>query len=328
MNNRFLTTITLLTSSTLFVAGCGGDSPFDVSNTNTTGTTDNEIDPANTVITEIPDQNSFSLVQEKHNVEAFGVEGVTNIISVLAADRHNNPVPDNTAIRFLTDGGNIEPQCLTTDGACSVTWTEQIPTPTSNEATIIAYTPGEESFTDLNDNDLYDAGEFFTDISEPFFDLNNNGVRDAATEEFVDANGDNIFDDINGIFTGVPCVGDTTVCDRRTTLIWDSAKVGLVHSVAFTSISIGSLPTSIDTTSSVTIEVVDENGNPMADGTTVKISSTQGETDPATWDFAANGTTFRVFYTSGSDPGLETLKIEVTTPLGLTTVTYFETTVS
>jgi len=321
MNNHF-TILSLLLSSTIIVNGCSNDSPF--TDPNALGT--NEIAPAGDVITQIADQNSFSISREKTAVEGLNYEGNTSEVTVRAADRHNNPVPDNTAIKFLTNGGRIEPQCLTTDGECTVTWTEQLPTPANFKAIILAYTTGEESFTDLNDNDNFDAGETFTDISEPFFDLNEDGLRDANTEEFVDANNDNVFDTADGLFTGAPCIGDNTVCNRVTTLIWNTTDILLSGSFATISMT-GALPTTIDSSSTVTISVVDtQNGNPMADGTTVEISSNEGAVDPSTWTFAPRKTEFDVVYTTGGTAGIsETLKIIVTSPSGDTTTKLFVT---
>jgi len=300
MNNRF-GFFSLLISSAVVLNGCSNDSPFEAPGA--LGV--NEIAPIPDAVTQIADQNSFSISREKTAVEALNLEGVTSDITARVADRHNNPVPDNTAIKFLTNGGRIQPQCLTVNGECTVTWTEQLPTPSSFEAIIIAYTTGEESFTDLNDNDKYDVGEIFTDNSEPFFDVNKDSIRN-INEEFIDANNDNIFDAADGLFTGAPCVGDNTVCNRITTLVWNSTDILLSGSYA---------------------NILDiQNSNPMADGTTVEITSSQGTVDPTEWTFAPRGSSFNVVYTTGSDTGIsETLKIIVTSPSGATTTELFVT---
>ena len=317
MNNRF-TFLSLLISSVGLINGCSDGSPFE--DPNALGT--NTIEPVPNIVTQIADQNSFSLSVEKTAVEGLGIEGITSNVTVRVADRNNNPVPDNTAVRFLTNGGRIDPQCLTLSGECTVLWTEQLPTPASFEAIIIAYTTGEESFTDLNDNDMYDAGEAFTDISEPFFDLNENGQRDANTEEFVDANNNNIFDPADGLFTGTPCVGDTTICNRVSTLIWNTAGILISGSYAQISISSGALPTTVDTSAEITISVVDVNGNPMADGTTVTLESSDGSVDPTDWTFAPRSTTIDALYTTGSTTGIaESFKVIVTSPSGAITQT-------
>jgi len=308
MKNYFIKVFITVASCTFFLASCGsGNSAFE--------------DPATSsdIKTQIPDQDSLTVTVEKVALEGLDFNGEELTVTVQSADRNNNPVPDNTAIRFITNGGSVEPQCLTVNGECTVTWTEHDPTPPSLRAIILAYTSGEESFTDLNGNDKFDAGEPFTDISEPFFDINNNGVRDAATEEFVDADNDNTFDTADGLFTGQPCVGDNTVCNRVNALIWDRQIIILSDSTADISITSGSLPTSTDTPVSLNILVTDVNGNAMADGTAVKISTTGGSATPATVTLAPGQTTFTIQYTSGSTAGNESLTIEVTSPSGLVT---------
>ena len=320
MNSHFLTIIPLLASSTLFVSACSDDSPFVDPGTTGAGAASNEVQ------TQVPDQNSLSLAFEKLAVEAINREGEIITATVYVADRNNNPVPDNTAVRFETNGGDIEPQCLTTSGTCSVIWTEHDPTPASFEAIVIAYTNGEESFTDLNDNALFDAGEPFTDISEPFFDLNEDSLRDPNSEVFIDGDNDNDFDTADGLFTGTPCIGDITVCNRVSTLIWTSDSITLSGSFGNASIISGALPTTIDTSAILVIEVLDNNGKPMADGTTVSINSSEGTVEPATYNFAPLGTQFILQYKTGSTVGAsEVLNIDVKSPSGATRSTLFFT---
>jgi hypothetical protein len=51
--------------------------------------------------------------------------------------------------------------------------------------TVVAYALGEESFIDLNGNNVYDAGEPFQDLGNIFKDRNFDGVYDPTTDEFV-----------------------------------------------------------------------------------------------------------------------------------------------
>ena len=57
--------------------------------------------------------------------------------------------------------------------------------PRDGLVTIIAYTVGEEDFTDLDGDGSYDPGEPFIDLAEPWVDYNDNGVRD-LDEPFID----------------------------------------------------------------------------------------------------------------------------------------------
>lgn len=325
MNNRCIKTLTILTSSAIGIAGCSGENsnPFE-SPSSVDGT--NQIAPVGDVITQVPDLDSFSVATEKVAVEGIEYEGNTSEISIYVADRNNNPVPDNTAVHFETSWGQVIPQCLTESGACSVTWTEAGQNsflPANSKAIILAYTTGEESFTDLNDNDLYDAGEPFHDISEPYLDINLNGSRDTDSEEFIDADKDNTFDPADGLFTGTPCIGDSTVCNRVPGLIWDITTVTL-SSAAAAITKTGDLPTVADSTTTMLISVKDIYDNIMADGTTVALSASGGTVEPTSVALAAGQTVFSVIYTASGTPGSDSLTVEVTSsPSGIVTQKLF-----
>ena len=80
------------------------------------------------ITTGLPDQDSISLSASALNIEgAFTTDGLTADITVRMADKYNNPAPDNTQAVFTTEFGSIVGSCLTTNGACTVTWTSQDP---------------------------------------------------------------------------------------------------------------------------------------------------------------------------------------------------------
>ena len=81
------------------------------------------------ISTGIPDQDSFSLSASVFNPEGWNLDGEEVSITARLADAFNNPAPDGTAVTFTTEGGSIEPSCVTTAGVCSVTWTSQNPRP-------------------------------------------------------------------------------------------------------------------------------------------------------------------------------------------------------
>ncbi|WP_420426489.1 Ig-like domain-containing protein [Algiphilus sp.] len=73
------------------------------------------------VSTNIPDNDSFSVAVECFNIEGWRRDGATTGITIRAADRFNNPVPDGTAISLTTEGGSVQPGCQTTEGSrCDV----------------------------------------------------------------------------------------------------------------------------------------------------------------------------------------------------------------
>ncbi|MGB5516928.1 MAG: hypothetical protein WBO73_00470, partial [Gammaproteobacteria bacterium] len=110
----------VLSTPSLLLTGCSSDG-FEALQTPAIAT--------DALPTGIADQNSITLAVEVVAVEGVDLVGVTNDVTVYAADRHNHPVPDDTVIRFLTNGGAIGQQCAIADGACSVTWNSQLPIP-------------------------------------------------------------------------------------------------------------------------------------------------------------------------------------------------------
>jgi hypothetical protein len=183
-----------------------------------------------TVTTGLPDQNSVSLSVSSHNPEGFDLDGTTVDVTVRAADRFNNPVPNGTAFAFRTSGGAIDGSCATVNGACTVIWRSQAPR--VPRATILAYAIGEESFVDLNGDGRYDDGEPLESLGEPFLDRNLNGAYDAATEEVIDFNGDSRRNNPNDPasidfenptrFTGVLCDGPARCDTAKSLYVFDT----------------------------------------------------------------------------------------------------------
>jgi len=79
------------------------------------------------ISTGVADYNSLSLSASNLNPEAWSTDGVTTTITARASDHFNNPVPDGTAVSFVTEFGSIQPSCTTTNGFCSVIWTSSAP---------------------------------------------------------------------------------------------------------------------------------------------------------------------------------------------------------
>ena len=188
------------------------------------------------VNTGLPDQNSFTLTASPQNPEA-DVINTTVEITVRLADSFNNPVPNGTTVSFTTEGGSIQPSCITgadadgvidpdlaNTGTCSVTWATQNPRPADNRVTILATAIGHETLIDNNGNNAYDDSDGgaisdgtdsgfgnvvqtqpgFVDHSEAWRDDNENNVRDNF-EVFIDYNGDQAFNAADGLFNGPQC---------------------------------------------------------------------------------------------------------------------------
>ena len=120
-----------------------------------------------------PVQSRVSLVPAKHAIRGFNFDGATTTVTMSLADRQGNPVPDGTAVNFVTKAGvMIPPTCVTGavpgDSQCTVTIRTQNPRPFAADGTkngyvsILAYTAGEEDFTDTNFSNTYDAGDSFS----------------------------------------------------------------------------------------------------------------------------------------------------------------------
>ncbi len=124
-----------------------------------------------------PAQSRVSLVPAKHAIRGFNFDGETTTVTMSLADRQGNPVPDGTAVNFVSEAGvMIPPTCVTGavpgDSQCTVTIRTQNPRNPARHGyvSILAYAAGEEDFTDANFNNAYDAAESFTDLGTAYRD--------------------------------------------------------------------------------------------------------------------------------------------------------------
>jgi len=314
-----------------------------------------------TVTTGLPSSNGFSIavgaatyggVVSKiacPNVEAYNIDGITVPITVRLADRYNNPAPDGTAIAFTTNGGHIVGSCSTPssatssgDGTCTALWTSADPRPTpastppnklAGRATVMGTAIGEESFDDLNGNGYYDAGEPFSNLGEPYRDDNENGAYDLG-EYFLDFNHNGVRDPPDGTFKGITCSG--TTCSTTTLAISASllvimstsaATVSYVSSTGFTGNGSG-LTIPAGGSGTVTINVQDTNGNPVAAGTTVVVSATTSAgtvtQTPSTFTMgcstAIGGVDTSFAFSAATTAGSGIITIQVTSPSGTDSV--------
>ncbi len=139
------------------------------------------------------------------------------------ADRYTNKIGFATNVTFKTEAGSITPSAATEEtgdkmGLATVLLRTSNPRPAdvpplSSEPRmtvgnrvynprdgllmILAATTGEEEFTDVNGNGVYDTNEPFVDLAEPFLDEDDDGMHD-ANEQFIDANGNFSWDGPNG----------------------------------------------------------------------------------------------------------------------------------
>ena len=248
------------------------------------------------VSTGIPDQDSMSVSASIHNIEGWGFDGETSVITVRLSDHFNNPVPDGTTVYFTTEGGQVVSSCQTSAGACEVNLISQNPRPNNGRVTVLVYAIGEESFIDLDGDgyvsqasELFDINAVSTDIGEAFRDDNENGVLD-VNEPPVDFNQDGIYNAPDGVYNGILCKqGVSAQCPAGTP---QSLHIFLNHTFLFSgsfAITPTGLPANINLdavpgpvgsgcggTQTFSFLIADLHNNEMPAGTTVDIATDNG----------------------------------------------------
>jgi len=157
-----------------------------------------------TVQTGLPTQRFFDISASQQNFYVGGYftdkfNGKTVDISVFAADRQGNPVPNGTPVVLVSEGGQLNTtgnsSCVLTDGRCTVQLIGQDYRPLGSSVsgsekrpgrvTVLATADGEESFIDANNNNRYDAGELVEQLGTPFMDKNESLQFDAAYTNLI-----------------------------------------------------------------------------------------------------------------------------------------------
>ena len=148
-----------------------------------------------TVSTGLPIQKSMSLSSDSYNIEGWDVDGTLANVTVRLADQYGNPISDETAVSFITEGAvigsSLRGACITKDGGCTVAFRSQDFRPLNGRVTILAYVQGLENFIDTNGDGQYSCattsnapgtvyrplvdsclsgGESFSDQGDPFLD--------------------------------------------------------------------------------------------------------------------------------------------------------------
>ena len=294
----------------------------------------------------LPDDDSFTLGPDKHNIEAWRYNGETVTVTAQLADIYNNPPPAGTPIFFTTEGGSIGSSCNTdTSGRCSVTWISGNPRPADYRATVLAYTQGVESFADQNGDGYLSDGETITaQLPEVFRDDNQNGVHDSG-EFFSDFNGNFIYDLADPDYNGNLC-NDSSRCSAQTSLNISRSFV-LVISDSYANIeatSLDGLTTYADENlnqqnrlvivggeGDILVNFSDIHGQPLPINTTVRVTSTVGSLTGTTSytqrDTTNSGTSsiqFKITDSSPSSTRSGIVTITVSTPKGNETIIKFD----
>jgi hypothetical protein len=205
------------------------------------------ISPDIVISTGVPESRRLTLSNDNFNPKgAFNTSGVEVTFSIIASDAFGNNPIDGTRISFVTsESGNIQSSCLLANGVCSSIWRSSNPRPANMRITILAYTNGAEDFVDSNGNSVFDAGDAgFTDLGEPYADENENGSY-TLNEFFFDSNKNGVRDGGNGKWDG-PCLSKV----NASALCTGESNVSIYQSQTITLptntpriLSLGSFPT-------------------------------------------------------------------------------------
>jgi hypothetical protein len=240
------------------------------------------------IVGSLPDQDSFTIAAKTFNPLGYNVAGTTVTITVIANDLNNHPASNGTQVVFRTDYGGIVGTCALSGGTCSVDWKSSNPLPANGIVHVLAFTTGEESFKDLNNNGLFDVGDTVTtNLSEAFIDPNRttggNPPASAYTlgDIFVDYNNDGSFTKkTNTLFQGIHCSAAAKQAGNCQNLV--DVRQSLVLCMSTIATNVTSSQTSLSVTAgtknttNTTLTFKDANGNMPANGTTIAVSTDNG----------------------------------------------------
>ena len=264
-----------------------------------------------------PAQARASLSIEALAIEGFNTDGAETSVTMSLADRQGNPIPDGTAVNFVTSGGVMIPPTCTTgavpgDSRCTVKIRSQNPRVAAHRGRvqILAYSAGEEDFVDANFNNVYDCGESWTDLTTAFRDDNENRAFD--TGEF-----------------SVPRAPSPSACASAGTPsptggdgVWGAADVRMQGTIIFA--TSGAVITGTATPATLEVTIADLNGNSMPTGSDVLVRSSIGGCGvqgPAFSTKIANtlaASIFSIPLSSDCKVG-DSVLVEVTSPLNVVT---------
>lgn len=277
------------------------------------------------VATGIPVQGRSSLSIETPHLPAWGVDGVETQVTMSLADQHGNDVPEGTSAYFTSSAGRIDASCTVDENSqCNVIWNSQgdrpegsggfivhpggnVTCPTAAECrpgrvVVVGTANGNESFTDVNGNGLYDPGidifvaagacsaneprsyippmnqaEACDDLGEAYLDTNFNGIREPEERIIANLNNSNDLDGPNGMYNGILCPrkeADADNCSRDTVTIRSQGTIVMASNHVHRPIP--GLPSSLTlgpgASTTLRVVIADQNGNGMPPGTSVAIN--------------------------------------------------------
>ncbi len=252
----------------------------------------------------VPSMTHFSFAAVTLNLAGLSYDNLQTTLTAFLADRFGNfNVLKGTSVSFYTEAGAVDASNTTEEtGIASAIFRTQNPRPLDfslltfgqvdpgtaalNDAAallegdpfnglsqVIAVTRGEECFVDKNGNGLFDGTgvDGFPladcDISEPFIDQDDDGVYDAANEQYIDGNNNGVFDGPNGVWD-----------ENR--MIWQPLWITFSGQPGITVVTPGvDFPFFVGNLSSQEFHlcVADKNSNAPMAGSTVEVTATKGK---------------------------------------------------
>ena len=296
-----------------------------------------------TVASGRPTQSSLSLAATKLSIEALNLDGETTVLTLSMADRQGNPVPPGTQVNLVSESGVLLPavcfvppvtpatasSAAIPTSSCTVTLRAQGTRPLNGRVSILAYVAGEEDFVDVNGNNVYDAGEPFTDLGRAFRDDNIKGVRDITVNGLPVNVTNGQYD--TGEFqqpragtaecvAGVGCAGDS---------VWGAADVRQQATIVFASGT--ARINGVISQGGVSLTVSDDNPrntNSLPTGSVISVTTNDLTKDNKLACAITGDSSFKILNTLEAtfvgfgfkecDAG-DSVTIKVTTPLGTTT---------
>jgi hypothetical protein len=224
----------------------------------------------------VPVQSATSISAGKLSIEGFAVDGISTTVTLSLADRQGNPVPVGTSVSFVTSSGVMIPATCsvpaaadgTSTSACTTSIRSQGTRPANGRVAILAYTPGEEDFVDANGDNVYTASVTINGTTYPAetFTDLGNAYRDNDFSNSFDA----------GEFV-VPRPGITScsggfngvpnTCDG----VWGAVDVRGHMMVVFATGNAAFSGLGTARPNGVGFTVADLNGNSMPTGTTIAV---------------------------------------------------------
>ncbi|MGP8153334.1 MAG: beta strand repeat-containing protein [Smithella sp.] len=267
-----------------------------------------------TITTGLPTENFFTYSPACANIEGWDWNGTTSALTIIASDRLGNPVPDGTAVNFITDGSTIGPaSCTTASGTCGTIFTSANSRPTNGRVQTVAYSLGEESFVDANGTNSYVLGDTFYDLGDIYIDNNEDGSWESG-EFYIALNLGTSPCKTQPAGTGLPA-SYLNVPSRQNTCsgLWDEDSSGtpITNYVRRSVVMVlsGSDATVTPTTvamggqcrTSFSLTLKDVNNNPMPAGTTITTTD--------------NYVYYTPYSTSTGTPTLATVTIDAGSPV-------------